>query len=175
MYRRIMKALGQWSDAIEEAYQIMEGEDESWMNNPELYQKTLALVVKPLKMVYFGDHRESDINLNVPVFDKMAMFPLFKVIAKADNKVLYDRMNNEELGVIDMVTFESAVKVGGRTKFEAYEGPKNEHFNVEGLNKKSFNLTKKEGDLPVFVQDIRNLRLQLNTDPHEHIDRSFGT
>ena len=81
----------------------------------------------------------------------MAMFPLFKVIAKADNKVLYDRMNNEELGVIDMVTFESAVKVGGRTKFEAYEGPKNEHFNVEGLNKKSFNLTKKEGDLPVFV------------------------
>mgnify|MGYP000056802528 FL=1 len=84
-------------------------------------------------------------------------------------------MNNEELGVIDMVTFESAVKVGGRTKFEAYEGPKNEHFNVEGLNKKSFNLTKKEGDLPVFVQDIRNLRLQLNTDPHEHIDRSFGT
>lgn len=175
MYRRIMKALGQWSDAIEEAYQIMEGEDESWMNNPELYQKTLALVVKPLKMVYFGDHRENDINLNVPVFDKMAMFPLFKVIAKADNKVLYDRMNNEELGVIDMVTFESAVKVGGRTKFEAYEGPKNEHFNVEGLNKKSFNLTKKEGDLPVFVQDIRNLRLQLNTDPHEHIDRSFGT
>lgn len=151
MYRRIMKALGQWSDAIEEAYQIMEGEDESWMNNPELYQKTLALVVKPLKMVYFGDHRENDINLNVPVFDKMAMFPLFKVIAKADNKVLYDRMNNEELGVIDMVTFESAVKVGGRTKFEAYEGPKNEHFNVEGLNKNpSILLRKKEIYLYLF-------------------------
>ena len=175
MYRRIMKALGQWNDAVEEAYQIMEGQDESWMNDPKLYQKTLALVVKPLKMVYFGDHRESDINLNIPVFDKMAMFPLFKILAKADNKVLYDRMNDEELGVIDMVTFESAVKVGGRTKFEAYEGPKNEEFNEEGLNKKSFNLTKKEGDLPVFVQDIRNLRLQLNTDPHEHTDRSFGT
>lgn len=175
MYRRIMKALGQWSDAIEEAYQIIEGEDESWMNKPELYQKTMSLVVKPLKMVYFGDHRENDINLNVPVFDKMAMFPLFKVLAKADNRVLYDRMNNEKLGVIDMVTFESAVKVGGRTKFQAYEGPKNESFNVDGLNRKSFNLTKKEGDLPVFVQDIRNLRLQLNTDPHEHMDRSFGT
>ena len=175
MYRRIMKALGQWNDEIEEAYQIMEGEDESWLSDPILYSKTLALVVKPLKMVYFGDHREGDLNLNIPVFDKMAMFPLFKVMAKADNKLLYNRMNNEKLGVIDMLTFESAVKVGGRTKFQAYEGPKNEHFNEESLNRKSFNLTKKEGDLPVFVQDIRNLRLQLNTDPHEHMDRSFGT
>jgi hypothetical protein len=44
-------------------------------------------------------------------------FPMFKVLAKADNRLLYDRMNNEELGVIDMLTFESAVKVGGRQKY----------------------------------------------------------
>ena len=175
LYRRIMKALGQWSDEIEQAYQIIEGEDESWMNNDELYAKTLSLVVKPLKMVYFGDHREESMNLNIPVFDKMAMFPMFKVLAKADNRLLYDRMNNEELGVIDMLTFESAVKVGGRKKFQTYKDAQNNKFNTEELNKPSYNKTGVEGDLPVFVQDIRNLRLQLNTDPHEHIDRSFGT
>lgn len=175
LYRRIMKALGQWSDEIEQAFQIMEGEDESWMNDDVLYAKTLLLVVKPLKMVYFGDHRDESMNLNIPVFDKMAMFPMFKALAKADNRLLYDRMNNEELGVIDMLTFESAVKVGGRKKFQTYKDAQNTQFNMEELMKPSYNKTGKEGDLPVFVQDIRNLRLQLNTDPHEHIDRSFGT
>lgn len=175
LYRRIMKALGQWSDEIEQAFQIMEGEDESWMNDDALYAKTLSLVVKPLKMVYFGDHRDESMNLNIPVFDKMAMFPMFKALAKADNRLLYDRMNNEELGVIDMLTFESAVKVGGRKKFQTYKDAQNTKLNTEELMKPSYNKTGKEGDLPVFVQDIRNLRLQLNTDPHEHIDRSFGT
>lgn len=175
LYRKIMKALGNWSDAIEEAYNIMEGEDESWMEDPVLYAKTTAALINPLKMVYFGDHRNAKMNLNIPVFDKMAMFPMFKCLCKADNRHLYDRMNNEELGVIDMLTFESAVKVGGRKKFTTYNDPKNESFNMEGLNKPSYNKTNKEGDLPVFYQDISNLRLQLNTDPHEHKDRSFGT
>ena len=112
-----MKALGQWSDAIEEAYNIMEGDDESWMNDPVEYAKTSAALINPLKMVYFGDHKDDKLNLNIPVFDKMAIFPMFKVLAKADNRLLYDRMNNEELGVIDMLTFESAVKVGGRQKY----------------------------------------------------------
>lgn len=175
LYRKIMKALGNWSDAIEEAYNIMEGEDESWMNDPVLYAKTTAALINPLKMVYFGDHRNAKLNLNIPVFDKMAMFPMFKCLCKADNRHLYDRMNNEELGVIDMLTFESAVKVGGRKKYSAYNDPENKSFNMEALNKPSYNKTNKEGDLPVFYQDISNLRLQLNTDPHEHKDRSFGT
>jgi hypothetical protein len=29
--------------------------------------------------------------------------------------------------------------------------------------------------LPTYIQDLKNLRLQMNTDPHEHTDRSFGT
>lgn len=29
--------------------------------------------------------------------------------------------------------------------------------------------------LPVYTQDLRSLRLQLNTDPHEDVDRSFGS
>lgn len=175
LYRRIMKALGNWSDEIEEAYRIMEGEDESWLNDPVKYAKTTSALINPLKMVYFGDHRDSQLNLNIPVFDKMAMFPMFKVLAKGDNRLLYERMNNEELGTIDMLTFESAVKVGGRQKYQTYLDSMNNTFNIEDLGKPSYDKYHQEGNLPVFKQDISNLRLQLNTSPHEHLDRSFGT
>lgn len=175
MYRRIMKSLGNWSNEIEEAYKIMEGEDESWMSDPKQYIKVTSALAQPLKMVYFGDHFRKNTNLNVPIFDKMAMFPLFKALAKADNRLLYDRMNNEELGTIDMIAFESSVKVGGTPKFKAYKDSNNETFNIEDLNKPSYNKTGKEDSLPVYNQDIANLRLQLNTEPHEALDRAFGT
>nr|DAH51611.1 MAG TPA: hypothetical protein [Caudoviricetes sp.] len=71
-------------------------------------------------MVYFGNHELSKLGLNVPVFDKMAIFPMFRVTSKADNYKLYQRMNDEKLGTIDMLTFESAVKVGGRKKYKPY-------------------------------------------------------
>ena len=38
-------------------------------------------------------------------------------------------MNNDELGTIDMLTFESAVKVGGRQKFVPYKDVENSRFN----------------------------------------------
>lgn len=183
LYRRIRIALGDWDDDVQAAYEIMEGEDETWMEDPKLYQKTISAVFQPLKMVYFGDHRNDKLNLNIPVFDKMAMFPMFKALAKADNRLLYNRMNSlnekgeydSKLGTIDMLTFESAVKVGGRKKFNTYLDAENTKFNITELFKPSYLNTRKEGDLPVFSQNMNNLRLQLNTSPHEHIERSFGT
>ncbi len=182
MYKRIMQALGEWSPEIEEAYNILESSDDV-LSNPELYSKALRASIKPLKMMYFGDHYDSVAKLNVPTFDKMALFPMFKILAKADNKYLYDRMNNEELGVIDMLLFESAVKVGApQDKFKAYNDNRNTSFNKEGLNKPSTmivtngNAVERLNDgLTTRIQDIKQLRLQLSTDPHEHTDRSFGT
>lgn len=182
MYKRIMQALGEWSPEIEEAYNILESSDDV-LSNPELYSKALRASIKPLKMMYFGDYYDSVAKLNVPTFDKMALFPMFKILAKADNKYLYDRMNNEELGVIDMLLFESAVKVGApQDKFKAYNDNRNTSFNKEGLNKPSTmivtngNAVERLNDgLTTRIQDIKQLRLQLNTDPHEHTDRSFGT
>lgn len=182
MYKRIMQALGEWSPEIEEAYNILESSDDV-LSNPELYSKALRASIKPLKMMYFGDYYDSVAKLNVPTFDKMALFPMFKILAKADNKYLYDRMNNEELGVIDMLLFESAVKVGApQDKFKAYNDNRNTSFNKEGLNKPSTMIVtngnaveRLNNGLTTRIQDIKQLRLQLNTDPHEHTDRSFGT
>lgn len=174
MWRRLMIAQGQWNDAKEKAYRIVENND-NWMNDPITYRMAKELILNVQKMVYMGDTYDSSLNLDIPVFNKMAIFPMFKSLCKADNKLIYDRMNNEELGVIDMIVFESAVKVGLGNTVEMYKDAANTELNVDMLNKPSFTKTKKTGDLPTLVQDIKHLRLQLNTDPHEHMDRSMGT
>lgn len=181
-YKRVMQALGEWSPEIEEAYNILEG-DADVLGNPDLYAKALKASIKPLKMMYFGDHFDEISGINVPVFDKMALFPMFKVLAKADNKYLYDRMNNEQLGTIDMLKFESSTKVGStRDKLKVYKDNKNTQLNKEAINSPSTTVVNQDtvverlnNGLTTRVQDIKQLRLQLNTEPHEHTDRSFGT
>lgn len=170
-YKRLMKSLGEWSPEIEEAYNIMESDD-SWLNDTEKYRKAIKAIIQPLKMVYFGDHFDQTLGMNVNTFDKMALFPLFKTFAKADNKYLYDRMNDASKGYIDMVAFESAIKVGGRKKLSFYKDGKvnlselTSNSDVDGVSGKG---------LATYTQDLTQIRLQLNTDPHEHLERSFGT
>lgn len=170
-YKRLMKSLGEWSPEIEEAYNIMESDD-SWLSDTEKYQKAIKAITQPLKMVYFGDHFDQTLGMNVNTFDKMALFPLFKTFAKADNKYLYDRMNDASKGYIDMVAFESAIKVGGRKKLPFYKDGKvnlselTSNSDVDGVSGKG---------LATYTQDLTQIRLQLNTDPHEHLERSFGT
>lgn len=181
-YKRIMQALGEWSPEIEEAYNILES-NQDVLGNPELYAKALRASIKPLKMMYFGDHFDEVSDINVPVFDKMALFPMFKILANADNKYLYDRMNNEQLGTIDMLKFESSTKVGStRDKLKVYKDNRNTQLNTEAINSPSTTVINQDtvverlnGGLTTKVQDIKQLRLQLNTEPHEHTDRSFGT
>lgn len=170
-YKRLMKSLGEWSPEIEEAYNIMESDD-SWLSDTEKYQKAIKAITQPLKMVYFGDHFDQTLGMNVNTFDKMALFPLFKTFAKADNKYLYDRMNDASKGYIDMVAFESAIKVGGRKKLSFYKDGKVNlseltfNSDIDGISGKG---------LATYTQDLTQIRLQLNTDPHEHLERSFGT
>lgn len=170
-YKRLMKSLGEWSPEIEEAYNIMESDD-SWLSDTEKYQKAIKAITQPLKMVYFGDHFDQTLGMNVNTFDKMALFPLFKTFAKADNKYLYDRMNDASKGYIDMVAFESAIKVGGRKKLSFYKDGKvnlselTSNSDIDGISSKG---------LATYTQDLTQIRLQLNTDPHEHLERSFGT
>lgn len=170
-YKRLMKSLGEWSPEIEEAYNIMESDD-NWLSDTEKYQKAIKAITQPLKMVYFGDHFDQTLGMNVNTFDKMALFPLFKTFAKADNKYLYDRMNDASKGYIDMVAFESAIKVGGRKKLSFYKDGKvnlselTSNSDIDGISGKG---------LATYTQDLTQIRLQLNTDPHEHLERSFGT
>ena len=165
MYQDIVRMLGEWSDEVKQAYDILESA-EDWLSNSELYRKSLNTLIKALKTTYFGYRYDENIQHNVPVFNKMAMFPMFKVLATGDNKDIYDRMNGvgkyEGLKPIDQIAFESAVKAGisGDTAF--YTDYTNEKIN---------DLT----NIPTTIQEFRNLRRQLITDPHEHERGLFGT
>lgn len=121
IYRKLRISVGEWSFeededgySDEKAYNIMEN-DPSWMNDPEKYAICRKLQLKPLKMSYFANSTKivGGTKICVPVYNKMAMFPMFEYVCRSKTgKALYKRMNmpgNE----IDMFGFESAVKVGG--------------------------------------------------------------
>lgn len=203
MYRRIKIGLGEWSFVEDEsgysdekAYNIIM-EDDSWMSDPEKYKLVAKLQVQPLKMVYFQNTPESlgvdgeQIVANIPATNKQAVFPLFKFQARSSvGQKLYERMNQDG-NEIDMVIFESAVKVGlTKEKYKFYSGETNDFntdkdFNNAWQNQKSTSTIQSESGLPsthvedgklvVKLQDIDGLRLQLNTHAHEADSRSVGT
>lgn len=165
MYRDIVKMLGEWSDEIEEAFNIMES-DADWLNDAELYAKSLKTLIKPLKTTYFGYTYDANLKHCIPVFNKMAMFPMFKVLATGDNREIYDRMNAigkyQGLTPIDQVAFESAVKVGIQGATDIYKDYKNDEINDLS-------------NMHITTQKFRNLRRQLITDPHTRDRTLFGT
>lgn len=169
MYRDLMEMLGEWSPEIERAFDIMESEpfgEDGWLSNPTLYHESLEALMKPLKMMYYGQHLVPELGIQVPIFDKMAMFPMFRVMATGDNRKLYERMNGvgeyEGLAPIDMVAFGSAVKVGSRSPGVFYTDAANNE--ISDLSKWS-----------VFEQNFKYLRRQLITDPHHAERQMLGT
>ena len=165
MYQNILEMLGEWNSDVAEAFRIME-ESDNWMSDATLYAKTLKTLIKPLKTTYFGYSYNADLGRNIPVFNKMAMFPLFKCLANNDLKDMYERMTStgkyKGLPPVDQFAFESAVKVGIQGKVKYYTDLNNNQIS---------DLT----NIPVTKQEYRFLRRQLITDPHTHDRMLFGT
>ncbi len=214
MYRKIRMRLGEWSVIPQkityktytgetktttysdnEAFEILETDGE-WMLDPEKAAKVSRLQLYPLKMSYFKNDpralRGSSYNLAYSVYDKMAIFPAFKYIMRSETgRQLYNRMNDIDEngntvgnGVLDMVTVESAVKVGmSQDAYQAYGDNTTSLTSLnDALNKPSAcildNDTEnwKDGNvLNVEVQDLRGLRMQLNTEAHLDDERNIGT
>lgn len=207
LYRKIRIALGEWSFeedidgySDEAAYNILENDSE-WMRDPEKAALVSKLQLKPLKMTYFMNNPKdmsyaddlTPLISNLPVYNKMAIFPLFKYAASSKTgKQLYERMNMEG-SELDMITFESAVKVGGhKNKYSPFKNKTTDISSLdEALNRRSATFLSKndedygtpttrdaeEGEqlLDIQVQELSGLRLQLNTDAHHNDMRAIGT
>lgn len=195
MYRNLRKRMGEWTNEDEEAFWILETDD-SWMHDAEKSKKVRKFQLNALKMSYFGydvHNITEGININKPLYNKMAIFPLFKFHRSTDvGRMLYDRMNRKD-DVIDMIAFSSAVKVGGAAAAPesidskvAKESPKDalstlskaisyvgsqtiDYSTGEVVGKQEPNM------VPISVQMLNNLRLQLNTKAHIDDERSMGT
>lgn len=194
LYRQIRHSLGEWSDEYEEAFQILESDD-SWMTDPELAEKVSKLELYPLKMSYFdnGSTEMSDGQfVNQPIYNKMAIFPVFKYLAASESGMqLYQRMNGYikqedgsykyiEGNELDMISFESAVKVGLNQNI-----PQLHDSGITSLGKLNdafstmlSDIAAEDGDentLPVHIQQMEGLRMQLNTESHSDEERSIGS
>lgn len=145
-----------------------------------------------------------DAAYNNAVYNKMALMPLFKYHASTEvGKLLYERMNRPG-HELDMIAFKSAVKVGAKSNtLTPVENPKlktdesgrvtNNEDIKQALGKLSAKInnssdlhidydsdtvvstTDQENTLPINVQTIKDLRLQLNTHAHEKTERSMGS
>lgn len=201
LYRKIRMNLGNWTTepdesgySDEEAYKILET-DGSWMNDPEKARKVSKLQLFPLKMTYFSNSPTElgpGIFQNLPVYNKMAIFPMFKYATQSTSgRQLYDRMNKEG-NEIDMIAFESAVKVGdNQNRYSPYnkdvkivdgdittmdDAINNESDQYIDRSTGEVKANTTEGNkLSVQIQDLNGIRMQLNTDAHEAIERSIGT
>lgn len=201
LYRKIRMNLGNWTTepdesgySDEEAYKILET-DGSWMNDPEKARKVSKLQLFPLKMTYFSNSPTElgpGIFQNLPVYNKMAIFPMFKYATQSTSgRQLYDRMNKEG-NEIDMIAFESAVKVGdNQNRYSPYnkdvkiidgdittmdDAINNESDQYIDRSTGEVKANTTEGNkLSVQIQDLNGIRMQLNTDAHEATERSIGT
>ena len=195
MYRRLRIAVGEWTfkpDATgysdEIAYNIIE-KDASWMSDPKKYAIVRKLQLKPLKMSFFSNNtimRAGSNKLVIPVYDKMAMFPMFKYACGSTvGQQLYERMNKPG-NEIDMIGFNSAVKVGCNAgMYPPYEegttqlGTIDDAINNDSNNNIDYETgeihSKSNDGLDVRVQSMNDLRLQLNTDAHEDTERKIGS
>lgn len=201
LYRKIRIGIGRWSFeedetgySDEKAYQILE-KDGSWMTDDEKAAIVSKLQLFPLKMSYFqndsavlfsGKNFENRINL--PIYDKMAIFPMFKYMTRSSvGSALYDRMNKSG-NEIDMITFESAVKVGDNqnrfTPYKNLDDDPSKDFNFKDLSLDSDKYldennsvveNKSSKTLAISVQSLNGLRWQLNTDAHEAESRGIGS
>lgn len=196
MYRKLRISIGEWSfeedvDGFsdEKAYEILENSSD-WINNPNLYKIVRKLQLKPLKMSYFGNDPSKQVgntNVLVPVYNKMAMFPMFKFLCTSTSgEMLYNRMNKPG-NELDMIGFESSVKVGCNQ--EMYSPFKDEISELDLLNEQlnldsnssvnyadgTIRFNNDPNTIAVQIQDMDNLHLQLNTDAHETSSRAIGT
>ena len=184
MYRKIRIGLGDWSKDDERAYWILETDDK-WMEDAEKAKIVKKFQQYVLKMSYF----DNDFS-RAPVYNKMAIFPIFKFQRSTDvGQSLYERMNKAG-NEIDMIAFKSAIKVGATkeglqiideaapvekgtsqlSKVLQYDSNKSlDYSNGEVLSNNNSNTVH------VRIQDLKNLRLQLNTHAHEDLVRAIGT
>jgi hypothetical protein len=161
-YRELNIRLGEWNDEKQQAFNLLQSDEELTI---EQEVKARNIVMQPLKFVYFGyDFTDGSA---VPDYDKMSMAVLFRKFTKGTQlDELLDRMEAKgkysNLDKIDQVKFDSAVKVGNRMDADYFiDKEDTQIINLENIKS--------------YSQDLRFLRRQLITDPHE-IDRQlFGT
>ena len=164
MYRSILMREGKWRPEFDEAYEMMESDDNSWMSDPVKYSKVAQLMFGPLKMIYVGDQARPDLGVVGIKTHKMAIFCVTKHMATGDMKKIYDLMNNPQGSdpYIDFISVSQVNKTIHQNPQEFYTDKSNSEINP------NMNLSP-------YEDDFSNLLHQLPTDAHEVDDMNIMT
>lgn len=160
-YKELVRRIDGWTPEVAKAFDILNNPETDYESDADTYNEALAVTLKPLKLMYFGDHYDVNAKRDIPVFDKMAMFPVHRIFSTGDMGEVLKVMQARN---IHMLAFESAVKVGQRVeevKSKIYTDKSNTKVDIEGLM-----------NMPTHKQSLVNFRRQLVTDPH-HADRQM--
>ena len=175
MYKALLAAHGELTKEVEEAIDFIEayGDDPS-IGDIRKYINTLSAVMSPKKMVYFGHELLQPLKgqyIDMPIFNKMAIFPLFKVLTTGDLRKLYDRMNDPK-NPIDMFTTHSAVKVGDIIEYDFYtDASQNEISDFFTKDEKG----NYKQPISIRQQSFENLLNQMPIEAHEAEKRMLVT
>lgn len=160
-YKELVRRVDGWTPQVAKAFDLLNDPNADLEADMDTYAEALAVTLKPLKFMYFGDHYDVDAKRDIPVFDKMAMFPVHRIFSTGDMGKVLEVMQSRN---IHMLAFDSAVKVGQRAKevkSRIYKDKTNKEIDMDSLM-----------SMPTHKQSLTNFRRQLITDPH-HAERQM--
>lgn len=160
-YKELVRRVDGWTPQVAKAFDLLNNPNADLEADMDTYAEALAVTLKPLKFMYFGDHYDVDAKRDIPVFDKMAMFPVHRIFSTGDMGKVLEVMQSRN---IHMLAFDSAVKVGQRAKevkSRIYKDKTNKEIDMDSLM-----------SMPTHKQSLTNFRRQLITDPH-HAERQM--
>ena len=160
-YKELVRRVDGWTPQVAKAFDLLNNPNADLEADVDTYAEALAVTLKPLKFMYFGDHYDVDAKRDIPVFDKMAMFPVHRIFSTGDMGKVLEVMQSRN---IHMLAFDSAVKVGQRAKevkSRIYKDKTNKEIDMDSLM-----------SMPTHKQSLTNFRRQLITDPH-HAERQM--
>lgn len=157
MCEKLLRSLGLYSNKAKQLFAMLRDPNKQYTfrQKADAFTELQEFIVGAQKYSTFGHRNDERLgSLLIPYYNKMALFPIFPSIAMGDMGKVYNKMINEG---VDMLLFDSAVKIGNKhnSKFEQGKGI--------------------EEPFVTFKQDLRYLRKQLNTDPNGKIEMNLGT
>lgn len=157
MCEKLLRSLGLCSNKAKQLFAMLRDPNKQYTfrQKADVFTELQEFIVGAQKYSAFGHRNDERLgSLLIPYYNKMALFPIFPSIAMGDMGKVYNKMINEG---VDMLLFDSAVKIGNKhnSKFEQGKGI--------------------EEPFVTFKQDLRYLRKQLNTDPNGKIEMNLGT
>lgn len=156
MAENMLKMVGAYDETVQKAFEILRDPSKvhSIREQADAYNTVWTTVIGTQKYTAYGFRHQNGVQ--VPYYNKMALFPLFKCMCTGNMAKIYEKMKSDK---IDMLMVNSAVKLGsqGSKAIKDWDNFESDfHFNP-------------------YTQKFQYLRKQFNTDPKEEDLMNVGT